>query len=55
LRGKLHNHDITIDVKVNETLVLKKNYTPQDKYNRLVELNPNLELMRNLFGLEVNE
>ena len=55
LRGKLHNHDITIDVKVNETLVLKKNYTPQDKYNRLVELNPNLELMRNMFGLEINE
>ena len=55
LRGKLHNHDITINVKVNETLVLKKSYTAQDKYNRLVELNPNLELMRNLFGLEVNE
>ena len=55
LRGKLHNHDITIDVRVNETLVLKKSYTPQDKYNRLAELNPNLELMRNLFGLEINE
>ena len=55
LRGKLHNHDISINVKVNETLVLKKSYTAQDKYNRLVELNPNLELMRNLFGLEVNE
>ncbi|MCF6130586.1 DNA polymerase III subunit gamma/tau [Flavobacterium sp. AS60] len=55
LRGKLHNHDISIEVKVNETLVLKKSYTAQDKYNRLVELNPNLELMRNLFGLEVNE
>ncbi|WP_309614918.1 DNA polymerase III subunit gamma/tau [Flavobacterium sp.] len=55
LRGKLHNHDISINVKVNETLVLKKSYTAQDKYNRLVELNPNLELMLNLFGLEVNE
>ncbi|QBZ98771.1 DNA polymerase III subunit gamma/tau [Flavobacterium sangjuense] len=55
LRGKLHNHEISIEVKVNETLVLKKSYTTQDKYNRLVELNPNLELMRNLFGLEVNE
>lgn len=55
LRGKLHNHNISIEVKVNETLVLKKSYTTQDKYNRLVELNPNLELMRNLFGLEVNE
>ncbi|HNP32315.1 MAG TPA: DNA polymerase III subunit gamma/tau [Flavobacterium sp.] len=55
LRGKLHNHDITIEVKVNETLVVKKAFTNQDKYNRLAELNPNLELMRNLFGLEVNE
>lgn len=55
LRGKLHNHDITIEVKVNETLVAKKAFTAQDKYNRLVELNPNLELMRNLFGLDIDE
>ena len=55
LRGKLHNHDITINVKVNETLVLKKSYTAQDKYNRLVELNPNLALMRDMFGLEVTD
>ncbi|MGC4039753.1 MAG: DNA polymerase III subunit gamma/tau [Flavobacterium sp.] len=53
LRGKLHNHDIQINVKVNETLVVKKAFTNQDKYNRLVELNPNLEVMRNLFGLDV--
>ena len=55
LRGKLHNHDIQINVKVNEALVVKKAYTNQDKYNRLAELNPNLEFMRNLFGLDVNE
>lgn len=55
LRGKLHNHDIQINVKVNEELVVKKAFTNQDKYNRLVELNPNLELMRNLFGLDVND
>ena len=55
IRMKLHNHDVTITVNVNETLKLKRNYTAQDKYNRLVELNPNLELMRNLFGLELNE
>jgi DNA polymerase-3 subunit gamma/tau len=55
LRGKLHNHDIMINVKVNEALVVKKAFTNQDKYNRLVELNPNLEVMRNLFGLDVNE
>ena len=55
LRGKLHNHEITIEVRVNEALVLRKSTRSIDKYNRLVELNPNLELMRNLFGLEVNE
>jgi DNA polymerase III subunit gamma/tau len=55
LRGKLHNHDIAINVKVNETLVEKKRYTAQEKYNRLAELNPNLEVMRSLFGLEVGE
>jgi len=55
LRGKLHNHVISITVKVNETLVNKKRYTTQEHYNRLIALNPNLELMRNLFGLEVNE
>ena len=55
LRGKLHNHDITIEVRVNETLVLRKSTRTIDKYNRLVELNPNLELMREMFGLEINE
>lgn len=53
LRGKLHNHDITIEVNVNETLVLKKSNKSIDKYNRLVELNPNLEAMRKLFGLDI--
>ena len=53
LRGKLHNHDITIDVEVNEALVNKKAYTNQDKYNRLVELNPNLELLKKLFELDI--
>jgi DNA polymerase-3 subunit gamma/tau len=53
LRGKLHNHDISIEVRVNETLVLKKAYTNQDKYSRLVEINPNLELLKKMFDLDV--
>ncbi|WP_293871683.1 DNA polymerase III subunit gamma/tau [Flavobacterium sp.] len=52
LRGKLHNHDININIKVNETLVSKRAYTNQDKYNRLLEINTNLELLRKMFGLE---
>lgn len=53
LRGKLHNHDIKINVKVNETLVSKRAYTSQDKYNRLLEINPNLELLKKMFGLDI--
>lgn len=53
LRGKLHNHDITIQVKVNEALVVKKAFTNQDKYNRLAEINPNLELLKKTFDLDV--
>jgi len=53
LRGKLHNHDIQIEVKVNETLVVKKAFTNQDKYNRLVEINPNLEMLKKMFDLDV--
>jgi len=53
LRGKLHNHDIQITVKVNETLVVKKAFTNQDKYNRLVEINPNLEILKKMFDLDV--
>jgi len=53
LRGKLHNHDIQIVVKVNETLVSKRAFTNQDKYNRLVEINPNLELLKKMFDLDI--
>lgn len=55
LRGKLHNHQIVIEVKINETILKKKRYTNQDKYQRLAELNPNLEIMRHLFGLEIED
>ncbi|WP_235922049.1 DNA polymerase III subunit gamma/tau [Flavobacterium phycosphaerae] len=53
LRGKLHNHDLQIQVKVNEALVVKKAFTNQDKYNRLVEINPNLALLKKMFDLDV--
>ncbi|WP_298394833.1 DNA polymerase III subunit gamma/tau [Flavobacterium sp.] len=53
LRGHLHNHDITIDVIVNEEVKVKNAFTPQDKYNRLNEINPNLEVLRRMFDLEI--
>lgn len=52
LRGHLHNHDITIEVIVNENVKSKVAFTPQDKFNRLNEINPNLEAFKKLFDLE---
>lgn len=53
LRGMLHNHDIDIEIVVNETMDSKRAFTPQDKFNRLNEMNPNLELLRKAFDLDV--
>jgi hypothetical protein len=54
LKGHLHNHDITIDVVVNESFENKKNFNDQDRYNRLHEINPSIELLRTTFGLDLN-
>ena len=53
LKGKLRNHDITIETIVNETVANKFAFTSLDKYNRLNEINPNLELLRKTFDLDV--
>lgn len=53
LRGMLHNHDIEIELVVNEKMENKRAFTPQDKFNRLKEINPNLELLRKTFDLDV--
>ncbi len=52
LRGKLHNHDIDIKIVVNESIDSRKAFTPQDRFNRLNELNPNLEVLRKTFDLD---
>lgn len=52
LRSHLHNHDLTITVTVNETMKSKVAFTAQDKYNRLNEINPNLDLLRKTFDLD---
>ncbi len=54
LKGHLHNHDITIKVIVNESFENKKNFNDQDRYNRLHEINPSIELLRTTFGLDLN-
>lgn len=53
LRGKLHNHNITIEITVNESIELKKAFTVEEKYERLKEINPSLETLRKLFDLDL--
>jgi hypothetical protein len=53
LKGHLHNHDITIEVVVNESVENKFAFTAQDKFNRLNELNPHLEQLRRTFDLDL--
>jgi hypothetical protein len=54
LKGHLHNHDITIEVIVNESIQSRKNFNDQDRYNRLHEINPNIDLLRTTFGLDLD-
>nr|WP_294936752.1 DNA polymerase III subunit gamma/tau [uncultured Flavobacterium sp.] len=53
LRGKLHNHDIVIDVHVNEVTQSKHAFTPLEKYEKLKSINPAMELLRKTFDLDV--
>ena len=53
LRSHLHNHEISIEINVNEKMESKKAFTAQDKYNRFNELNPNLEVLKKTFDLDI--
>ncbi|MGX7666423.1 DNA polymerase III subunit gamma/tau [Flavobacterium pedocola] len=53
LRGHLHNHDVTIQVSVNETVETKYAFTPLEKYEKLKSINPALELLKKTFDLDV--
>lgn len=53
LRKSLHNYDISLEVVVNEEIVKKFLITPEDKYERLLEINPQLNDFRKAFDLTI--
>ncbi len=53
LRQSLKNHDISIAITVNEQMEKKFAYTPDEKYEKLKEKNPNIELLRKTFDLDI--
>ena len=54
LRKTLRNFDLKLDISVNEEISKKYAFTPSEKYEKLKEKNPNIELLKKTFGLDIN-
>ena len=53
LRKQLNNYDIILDIKVNEAKEKQFAYTPEEKYDKLKEKNPKIDLLKKIFELDV--
>lgn len=52
LRASLNNYAFKIETKVLVTEKKKYIYSPQEKFQKLVEINPNVLTLKNTFGLD---
>jgi hypothetical protein len=54
LRKKMNNYDIDIVIEVNEKIeISKKVLGSKDRYEHFVEINSNMELLKQIFDLEL--
>jgi len=53
LKKSLNNHEITLQITVNEVAAKKFAFTPEEKYEKLREKNPLLDTLRKEFDLDV--
>ncbi|MFN2261066.1 MAG: DNA polymerase III subunit gamma/tau [Psychroflexus sp.] len=53
LKNKLKNTEISIHIKVNKAKEKKFVFTDREKYEKLKEINPNVELLRTTFDLDI--
>ncbi|GAB4164836.1 MAG: hypothetical protein Tsb0033_26430 [Winogradskyella sp.] len=53
LRKTLKNYDLHLNITVNEEVAKKYAFTPREKYEKLKEKNPNIELLKKTFGLDI--
>ena len=53
LKESLQNFEIDLEIIVNEAEVKKYAYTPIEKYEKLKEKNPMIDLLRNEFDLDL--
>lgn len=53
LRKSLKNYNLKLDITVNEEVSKKYAFTTLEKYEKLKEKNPNIEVLRKTFGLDI--
>jgi len=53
IKKTLRNFDLKLVITVNEEIAKKYAFTAEDKYEKLKEKNPNIELLRQTFGLDI--
>tara|TARA_R110002049_G_scaffold309155_1_gene517700 strand:- start:15831 stop:17603 length:1773 start_codon:yes stop_codon:yes gene_type:complete len=53
LRKSLNNYDISLSITVNEVLEKKYAYTTREKFEKLKEKNPSIEVLRKTFDLDI--
>ncbi|MCL6294799.1 DNA polymerase III subunit gamma/tau [Jejuia spongiicola] len=53
IRKTLNNFDIGLDITVNEVLEKKYAYTSMDKFEKLKEKNPSIDILRKTFNLDI--
>ena len=53
VKKTLRNFNLKLIITVNEEIAKKYAFTAEDKYEKLKEKNPNIELLRQTFGLDI--
>ena len=53
IRKELNNFNIDLSITVNEELQKKYAYTPKEKFDKLKEKNPHLDMLRKTFNLDI--
>ncbi|NMH89494.1 DNA polymerase III subunit gamma/tau [Flavivirga algicola] len=53
IRKSLNNFDINLSISVNEVMEKKYAYTTMEKFEKLKEKNPNIDLLRKTFDLDI--
>ena len=54
LRKSLNNFDLKLEITVNEEAAKQYAFTTREKYEKLKTKNPNIELLKKTFGLDIN-